>query len=134
MARFFSCITISLGMLLCGCQSAQKEDAGWVNLFGGKTLDGWKASENKATFSVQDGMIHVQGDRSHLFYVGPVNNADFTNFEWKADVMTRPNANSGMYIHTEYQKPAGRTKVTRFRSITATVTGEEPAGCMLLRT
>jgi hypothetical protein len=73
-------------------------------LFDGNTLDGWKASENKDTFSVQDGMIRVKGKRSHLFYVGPDNNANFTNFEWKADVMTRPNANSGMYIHTEYQE------------------------------
>jgi len=101
MPRFLSFLTISLGVLLCGCQN---ERAGWYNLFDGKTLDGWKASENKDTFSVQDGMIHVQGDRSHLFYVGPVNNADFTNFEWKADVMTKPNANSGMYFHTEYQE------------------------------
>jgi hypothetical protein len=90
-------------MLLCGCQTSKQQCSGWINLFDGKTLDGWKASENKDTFSVQDGMIRVKGNRSHLFYVGPVNNANFINFEWKADVMTKPNANSGMYIHTEYQ-------------------------------
>ena len=35
-----------------------KED-GWIPLFDGKTLDGWKANENPATFSVADGAIMV---------------------------------------------------------------------------
>ncbi|MFB0551748.1 MAG: DUF1080 domain-containing protein, partial [Phycisphaerae bacterium] len=100
-------------MLLCvcilfaGCQTVEKqysETAGWINLFDGKTLNGWKASENKDTFSVRDGMIVVDGPRSHLFYVGPLENADFKNFELKADVMTKPGSNSGIYFHTEYQQ------------------------------
>ena len=79
---------------------------GWVRIFDGKTLDGWKAAENPATFSVQDGAIVVFGPRAHLFYEGPVNNHVFKNFEWKAQVKTRPGANSGMFIHTDYQ-PTG---------------------------
>ncbi len=82
--------------------SAQTD--GWVSLFDGKTLDGWKASENPATFCVADGAIVVDGPRSHLYYVGPVNNHVFTNFEFKADVMTTPGSNSGMYFHTEFQE------------------------------
>jgi hypothetical protein len=77
---------------------------GWVSLFDGKTLSGWKASENKGTFSVQDGMIVADGPRSHLFYMGPVENHDFTSFELRADVLTMPKANSGMFFHTEYQE------------------------------
>ncbi|MBC8154751.1 MAG: DUF1080 domain-containing protein [Bacteroidetes bacterium] len=76
---------------------------GWVSLFDGKTLDGWKAAENPATFSVQDGAIVVFGPRAHLFYDGPVGNHSFKNFEWKAQVKTMPGANSGMFIHTVYQ-------------------------------
>ena len=86
------------------CQSSQSQDSAWISLFDGKSLDGWKASENKDTFSVQDGKIVVHGKRSHLFYVGEVENADFKNFELKADVMTEPGSNSGIYIHTEYQE------------------------------
>jgi type 1 glutamine amidotransferase len=78
--------------------------AGWQTLFDGKTLNGWKASENKGTFTVRDGMIVVHGERSHLFYVGPVADTNFTNFEFKADVMTKPGANSGIYFHTTYQE------------------------------
>ena len=76
---------------------------GWVSIFDGKTLNGWKAAENPATFSVQDGAIVVFGPRAHLFYDGPVNNHAFKNFEWKAQVKTMPGANSGMFIHTTYQ-------------------------------
>jgi hypothetical protein len=77
---------------------------GWISLFDGKTLDGWKPSEHQGSFTVVDGMIHVHGDRSHLFYVGPVHNHDFKNFEFSAEIMTRPKANSGIYIHTAYQQ------------------------------
>jgi hypothetical protein len=81
---------------------AQDNNDGWISLFNGKNLDGWKASENKDTFSVRDGIIIVKGPRSHLFYDGDIENANFTDFEFKADIMTKPRANSGMYFHTEY--------------------------------
>jgi hypothetical protein len=95
-------LVTALVALVSVAPSAQTD--GWVSLFDGKTLDGWKASENPATFSVADGAIVVAGPRSHLYYVGPVNNHVFTNFEFKADVMTTPGSNSGMYFHTEFQE------------------------------
>ena len=76
---------------------------GWVSLFNGKTLDGWKASENKDSCRVEAGAICVNGPRSHLFYVGEVNGGEFKNFELKCDVKTMPKANSGIYFHTDYQ-------------------------------
>ncbi len=80
------------------------QDNEWVSLFDGKTLDGWRASEHPGTFSVEDGKIVVHGPRAHLFYEGPVENHDFKNFEFKAQVMTTPGSNSGMYVHTRYQE------------------------------
>jgi hypothetical protein len=103
MTKKFVFMLLFMGLLLAGCQTAPK-GCQWQSLFDGKTLDGWKASENKDTFSVRDGMIVVHGPRSHLFYVGPVNDADFTNFEFKAQVMTHQGSNSGIYFHTEYQE------------------------------
>lgn len=81
--------------------SVQEE---WISLFDGKTLDGWKASENPATFAVEDGAIVVHGPRAHLFYDGEVNDHDFKNFELKVDVMTFPGSNSGIYFHTRFQE------------------------------
>ena len=79
------------------------DGAGWYTLFDGESLDGWRASENPGSFSVEDGVIVVDGPRGHLFYTGPVEGADFDDFEFMAEVMTMPGANSGIYFHTEYQ-------------------------------
>jgi hypothetical protein len=75
----------------------------WVPLFDGKTLTGWKASENYASWKVADGAITTDGPRSHLFYAGPLRGADFRNFELKLEFMTRTGANSGVFFHTRFQ-------------------------------
>jgi hypothetical protein len=82
----------------------QAADDGWVSLFNGKDLTGWKVNENPATFTVQDGAIVAKGPRSHLFYDGDVQEHTFTEFELKVDVMTLPRANGGIYILTEFQE------------------------------
>jgi len=114
MTRKLVLMLLFTGLLLAGCQTTPADNAGsnagqWQSLFDG-TLNGWKASENKDTFSVRDGMIVAHGPRSHLFYVGPVNNANFKNFELKADVMTTEGSNSGIYFHTEYQEKGWPSK------------------------
>lgn len=90
--------------LLTNIGFAQKSKDGWYSLFDGKSFDGWKVGDNASTFSIENGSIAVNGPVAHLFYVGPVNNHDFKNFEFKAQVMTTPGSNSGMYFHTEYQQ------------------------------
>lgn len=96
---------VVIGMMLSGAISAtaQQSDGKWISLFDGKTLNNWKASENPETFSVEDGLIVAHGDRAHLFYEGPAQNHNFTNFEFKAEVKTTEGSNSGIYFHTEYQ-------------------------------
>lgn len=88
----------------------QEKAAGWHRLFNGKSLDGWKASEHPATFSVKEGLLVVDGPRAHLFYTGPVANADFKNFELRLEVLTYSGANSGIYFHTAYQETGWPTK------------------------
>ena len=84
---------------------APKPDAdGFYALFDGKSLAGWKVGKNADTFKVQDGAIVVNGDVAHLFYDGPVKDHAFKDFHFKAEVMTFPNANSGIYFHTKYQE------------------------------
>lgn len=81
-----------------------EQAAGWQLLFDGRSLDGWRASDAPGSFSVKDGAIVVRGPRSHLFYLGPVQNHVFKNFELEVDVLTFPKANSGVYFHTEWQE------------------------------
>jgi hypothetical protein len=80
----------------------QPDEDGWISLFDGETFEGWKANENAESFSIEDGIIKVDGPRSHLFYVGEVMDHDFKNFEFKAQVKTEPGANSGIFFHTEF--------------------------------
>jgi len=97
---------------ISGCKERSDEDEPsvrvvmgvWNDLFNGKDLTGWKASETEGSFRVEDGVLVVNGGRSHLFYVGPVADAQFTNFELMASVKTTPGSNSGIYFHTEYQE------------------------------
>lgn len=83
-------------------QSSSIEKKGWISLFDGKSLNGWKASHPES-FKVANGCIVTGGPRSHLYYMGPVENHDFKNFEFRIDVMTKPGANSGIYFHTKFQ-------------------------------
>lgn len=84
----------------------QPDKDGWYSLFDGKTLDGWKCGGDAKSFYVEDGKLVAQAVKApaHLFYEGPVKNHDFKNFHLKADVMTLPGANSGIYFHTAYQE------------------------------
>ena len=80
------------------------KDEGWISLFDGKSLNGWKVGNNAATFSIEDGSIVAHGQTAHLFYDGDVMQHNFKNFELKAEVMTLPGSNSGIYFHTAYQE------------------------------
>jgi len=79
-------------------------DDGWTSLFDGKSLDGWQATQHPESFKVQDGQIVVNGEMGHLFYVGGADFQPFVNFEFRAEVMTLPGSNSGVYIHTQPQQ------------------------------
>jgi hypothetical protein len=102
--------TATLAISLLSVRAEEPKD-GWKSLFNGKDLTGWKVNEeNPSAFSVSDGAIHIKGGRSHIFYAGEVNGAKFKNFEFKAKVMTKKNANSGIYFATEYQKDGWPSK------------------------
>lgn len=77
-------------------------EAGFVQIFDGKSTDGWKVTdENPDSWKVKDGMLMCDGERAHLFYVGDL--APMKDFHFKAEVKTTPNSNSGIYFHTRYQ-------------------------------
>lgn len=77
---------------------AEPDDEGWISIFDGQTLDGWKASENPDHWSVEDGAIVGRGSRSHLFYV----DQEFSDLEFEADVKINRFGNSGMYFRTAF--------------------------------
>jgi hypothetical protein len=120
MSRFFANprqLTAGLGvaaLVLLGvaprplAQPAGVEE-GFVSLFDGKSLQGWKIGDNADLFQVHDGQIVMEcpatnNKPAHLFYDGPVADHLFKNFDLRVDVMTFPGANSGIYFHTKFQQ------------------------------
>jgi len=96
-------VSLSLTLLLtlaAGFAGAEEKEEGWISLFDGKSLDGWKINENPESWKVEDGAIVAQGERSHLFYTG----RDFKNFEFTCDVQTTPGSNGGIFFHTRFQE------------------------------
>ncbi|MBE2285987.1 MAG: DUF1080 domain-containing protein [Prosthecobacter sp.] len=92
------------GLMLSAATFAADEKDGWISLFNGKDLSGWKSNEEvPGVFTVENGELKVSGGRAHLFYVGPNGEAKFQSFELKMKVKTTPGSNSGVYIHTKYQ-------------------------------
>ena len=87
-------------MAACGLSAS---DDGWMELFDGRSLAGWRPGENQNSWKVVDGQLATGGPRSHLYYTGPVHGADFRNFELEAEVLARPGCDSGVYFHTAYQ-------------------------------
>lgn len=96
---------LGVGLVAAGLVAAADEP-GFEPLFDGKSLAGWKAGENADSWKVADGQIVCHGPRSHLFYVGPdaEHPAEFKDFHFKAEVMTKPGSNSGIFFHTKFQE------------------------------
>jgi len=78
-------------------QAAAGKD-GWISMFDGKTLDGWRANERPESWTVRDGAITGDGEASHLFYMGQ----ECGDCEFKAEVKIGHEGNSGMYFRTAF--------------------------------
>ncbi|MFB3828167.1 MAG: family 16 glycoside hydrolase [Bryobacteraceae bacterium] len=77
--------------------AAAAPSGGAIPLFDGRTLNGWKANA-PGSWRVEEGTIVASGPRSHLFYTA----REFKNFEFSAEVLTAPGANSGIYFHSKW--------------------------------
>lgn len=102
------CLTLLLSVPLLVSVAAAADEEGFESLWDGKSLEGWKASENTDSWSIKDGAIVASGPRSHLFYVG--SDRPFKNFVLKVDCKTEPNSNGGIYFHTKFQQEGWPTK------------------------
>lgn len=95
-------LTLCLGTIV-HLAADEKPADGWVSLFNGKDLAGWKASEG-VEWKVVDGEIVTPAKRSHLF-----TEQEYKNFEYKVDCKTLPGSNSGLYFHTKYEDSFPKT-------------------------
>lgn len=80
---------------------AQKQ-TGWVSLFDGKTLNGWKQATGKASFSVQNGMI-VGTSAMEKYNSFLVTKKEYGDFVLELDVKLESNAsNSGVQTRSHF--------------------------------
>jgi hypothetical protein len=123
---------LSAGLAVLGASVLQAEDKkdadGWVQLFNGKNLDGWKlppkpnpgaitevvpiekngkvvAYEGKfkngkegPLWRVEDGILIGSGPASHLFS----GRGDYENFQFRVEAMINDKGNSGQYFRTQF--------------------------------
>ena len=76
----------------------EMKNDGWVSIFDGKTLEGWKSNETTEGWKVEDGSIVGFGNRNHLYFM-----QEYQNFELKIDVKINKGGNSGVYIKSQWQ-------------------------------
>jgi hypothetical protein len=88
--------------LVPAAPAAEPNEEGWVTIFDGTSLDGWKINENAETWTLKDGMLIAKGERSHIFYIG--DDKPFGDFELKVDVKAAPHSNGGIYFHTRFKE------------------------------
>ena len=92
-------VAVVLFVIVSSGHAGENDEEGWITLFNGKDLTGWKIGGPEECFEVEDGVIVVNGPPSHLF-----TEQEFSDFDFKAEVMTKPGSNSGIYFHTKYQE------------------------------
>jgi hypothetical protein len=80
----------------------KKADAeGFVQLFNGKDLTGWKTHpDDKAKWEVVDGVIVGTGPAGHLYS----DRGDYENFTYRIEAKISDSGNSGQYFRTKYQR------------------------------
>ena len=98
MSKAFACL-----LVLAASQAASAAEPKWIDLFDGKTLDGWTVRGGAATYEVRDGAIvgtTVDGSPNTFLCRGP-----FGDFELEFDVKCDKALNSGVQIRSHvYEK------------------------------
>lgn len=81
---------------------AMADDAPWISLFDGKSLEGWeKVGQEASVWEVKEGVLCGSGPASMLVCTkGP-----YKNFRYRAEIKINDGGNSGLYFRTT-PKPA----------------------------
>lgn len=95
---------LTLPILACLCvgfaPATRAQDTGWVSLFDGKTLEGWKKSTlGTATYKVVDGVIKgetVEGSPNTFL----LSTKEYGDFELEFEVKVHDSLNSGVQIRS----------------------------------
>lgn len=86
----------------------EEQDAGWVALFDGQTLNGWHSYGKSApgsAWKVDDGAIHLDASNKQSYQTNGggdlVTDNEYENYDLKLEWKIAPNGNSGIIINTK---------------------------------
>lgn len=72
--------------------------AGWIRLFDGETLFGWKSNRDSVPWKIANGVISAeQGDKGLL-----VTTSEFADYELRCDYRVEAGGNSGIFLRTVF--------------------------------
>ena len=98
MGLVFACL-FAVAPLLASEEGRAEE--GWVKLFNGKDLTGWKKHpDDNAKWEVVDGTLVGTGPAGHLFS----ERGDYANFHFRIEAKINDKGNSGQYFRATYAK------------------------------
>jgi Domain of Unknown Function (DUF1080) len=84
-----------------GAVAEERKTDGWVQLFNGNDLTGWKEHPgDKAKWEVVDGTLVGSGPSGHLFS----ERGDYANFHFRIEAKINDKGNSGQYFRATYTK------------------------------
>src|SRR5262245_35457216 len=99
MKRLFA-VAALLAALVAPAAGDDKSD-GWVQLFNGKDLTGWKTHpDSPGDWKVEDGILVGRGKASHLFS----DRGDYKDFHFRIEAKINDKGNSGQYFRTKFEK------------------------------
>jgi hypothetical protein len=101
--RRIICVLVVAALLAPAGRGDDKKEKGakdgWVQLFNGKDLTGWKTHpKSPGKWKVEDGAIVGTGPASHLF----TEKGDYRNFHFRMEIMINDKGNSGQYFRTQF--------------------------------
>jgi Domain of Unknown Function (DUF1080) len=72
---------------------------GWIRLFDGETLFGWKANNPDNNWQITDGVVHADKGEQGLL----VTTTEFADYELRCDFRLAKGGNSGIFLRTSFQ-------------------------------
>lgn len=96
-------IGIFSGLVIVGSMNPAAEEAGWISLFDGKTLDGWEQINGTAKYEAKDGTIvgtTAEGSPNSFLCT----KKHYSDFELEFEVKVDNPLNSGVQIRSNSMK------------------------------
>ena len=99
-----------VALYLCGLTNAEESRDGFVSLFDGKSLDGWREAPKgkELAWSVKDGVIRGEGKENRQVYLIYSGDEELADFELKFSYRLLTKGNTGVETRARVDKTGKR--------------------------